>query len=100
VTEIENGKGEILVEFRNDKKDVVIGFRADEGEFKTGDLVKIVSANKEIWRGKIESLRREKDQASSISAGTEAGMGLSLGAKYSIGDTVQAFRILETKQTL
>ncbi|MCX6810801.1 MAG: translation initiation factor IF-2 [Candidatus Berkelbacteria bacterium] len=100
VTEIETGSGEILAEFRNDKKGVVVGFRSNDGEFKTGEMLKIISAGEEIWRGKIESLRREKDQVSSISAGSEAGVGLAAGAKYTIGDKVVAFRIEETKQTL
>ena len=100
VTEIETGSGEILAEFRNDKKGVVVGFRANEGEFKSGEMLKIVNTGEEIWRGKIESLRREKDQVSTISAGTEAGAGLAAGAKYSIGDKVVAFRVEETRQTL
>lgn len=100
VNEIETGSGEILAEFRNDKKGVVIGFRADDGEFRSGEMLKITSGGAEIWRGKIESLRREKDQVSSISAGTQAGAGIAAGAKYAIGDKVVAFRVEETKQTL
>ena len=100
INEIQTGSGEILAEFRNDKKGVVVGFRSDDGEFKTGEMLKIISGSEEIWRGKIESLRREKDQVSSISAGTQAGVGLAAGAKYSIGDKVIAFRIEEIKQTL
>lgn len=111
VTEIETGNGEILAEFRDDKKGVVIGFRSNDGEFRSGEMLKIVSGptsahasaetgGEEIWRGKIESLRREKDQVSSISAGTEAGIALAPGAKYSIGDKIVAFRVEEKKQTL
>jgi translation initiation factor IF-2 len=100
ITEIETGSGEILAEFRNDKKGVVVGFRSNDGEFRTGEMLKIISAGEEIWRGKIESLRREKDQVPSISAGTEAGIAIATGAVYHIGDKLVAFRIEETKQAL
>lgn len=100
LTEIETAEGTVLAEFRNDKKGVVLGFRSDSGEFKTGEMAKIISGKEEIWRGKIESLRREKDQVPTISAGSEAGIGLAYGAKYSVGDKIIAFRIEETKQKL
>ncbi len=100
ITETETGNGEILAEFRNDKKGVVLGFRVDDGEFKFGEMVKIVSAKEEIWRGKIDSLRHEKNQVSSIPAGTEAGIGLDIGAKYAVGDKLIAFRVDEKKQKL
>ena len=63
-------------------------------------MVKIVSAKEEIWRGKIDSLRHEKNQVSSIPAGTEAGIGLDIGAKYAVGDKLIAFRVDEKKQKL
>jgi len=100
IKENEIGKGKILVEFRNNKKGVVIGFRVDEGEFRVGEMVKVISNSEEIWRGKINSLRREKDQVSSISSGTEAGIGLDAGAKYSVGDKIVAFSIEEIPQKL
>jgi len=99
-TEIETGRGEILAEFRNDKKGVVVGFRVDDGEFKSGNMVKILSEKVEIWRGKIESLRREKDEVSTVSAGTQAGIALATGAQYGVGDKLVAFKLQETKQTL
>lgn len=99
-TEIETGRGEILAEFRNDKKGVVVGFRVDDGEFKSGNMVKILAEKVEIWRGKIESLRREKDEVSTVSAGTQAGIALAAGAQYSVGDKLVAFKVQETKQTL
>ena len=98
--EIETGRGEILAEFRNDKKGVVVGFRVDDGEFKSGNMVKILSEKVEIWRGKIESLRREKDEVSTVSAGTQAGIALAAGAQYGVGDKLVAFKLQETKQTL
>ena len=100
INEVETGRGEILAEFRNDKKSVVIGIRVLEGEFRSSDLAKVIADKKEIWRGKIESIRRGKEQVSQVAAGIEAGIGLSVGANYSIGDKVVAFRIEETKQTL
>ncbi|TSC94303.1 MAG: translation initiation factor IF-2 [Candidatus Berkelbacteria bacterium Athens1014_28] len=100
VHEIETGSGEILAEFRNDKKATVIGFRVNSGQFDKGMKVKIISGKDEIWRGEILSLRREKEQVSSVPVSVEAGVCLAPGAKYNIGDKIVAFRIEEEKQKL
>ena len=100
VKENETGQGKILVEFRNDKKGVVLGFNVLDGEFKKNGMIKILSDKEEIWRGKIITLRREKDQVDHVSAGIEAGIGLEPKAKFQIGDKLVAFEIEEIKQTL
>ncbi len=100
VSETETGKAKVIAEFRNDKKSVVFGVRTEKGVLKSGDQLKIISGGKEIWRGKILSLRRGKDNVSEVPSGIEVGIGLSAGAKYSIGDEIIAFQISETKQTL
>lgn len=100
IKETEIAKGEILAEFRNDKKAVVIGAKINEGTIHTGDVMKIVHDGEELWRGKVESLRREKDQVSEVTSGFEAGIGLIPGAKYQVGDKVVALKIEEIKQTL
>ncbi|MCX6812626.1 MAG: translation initiation factor IF-2 [Candidatus Berkelbacteria bacterium] len=99
-SEIETGLAKIIADFRNDKKGVVVGVRVESGVLKKGDLLKIISGDVEVWRGQIESLRREKDQVSEVSSGTEAGVGLPVGAKYTISDKVVAFRVEETKQKI
>lgn len=100
VSEVESGKGEILAEFRDDKKGVVIGARVTGGKLKIGNQLKIISDDDEIWRGKIETLRREKDNVSEVESGIEVGIGLASGAKYTVGDKIIAFSIKETKQTI
>ena len=100
INEVETGKGEILAQFRDDKKGVVIGIRVVEGEFKNSDLAKVILDKKEVWRGKIESIRRGREEVNQISSGVEAGIGLPAGAIYSIGGKIVAFRVEETKQTI
>ena len=101
IKETETARGEILAEFRNDKKTVVIGAKITEGTLTDGNTIKIIDENNnELWRGKIESLRREKEKVTSVDAGFEAGIGLPPGAKYSVGNKVVAIKIEEIKQTL
>lgn len=101
IKETETARGEILAEFRNDKKTVVIGAKITEGTLTDGNTIKIIDENNnELWRGKIESLRREKEKVTSVDAGFEAGIGLPPGAKYSVGDKVVAIKVEEIRQTL
>jgi translation initiation factor IF-2 len=46
-----------------------------------------------VWDGKIGSLRREKDQVSSIQAGFECGIKLAGYDEIEEGDIVEAYKI-------
>lgn len=93
-------RGEILAEFRNDKKFVVIGAKITDGTLTDGAMIKIVDGEEEVWRGKVDSLRREKDKVSSVDTGFEAGIGLPTGAIFNVGNKIVALKVEEIKQTL
>lgn len=91
ITEDKQGRGKVLAIFRDDKKGVVIGAKLDEGRAEKGYEIKILQDGNEKWRGKIVSLRREKNEVNEIDAGTEFGIGLDPGANVANGDGIEIF---------
>jgi translation initiation factor IF-2 len=91
ITEEKQGEGKVLAIFRDDKKGVVVGAKLDEGKAEKGHEIKILQDGNEKWRGKIVSLRREKNEVSEVDAGTEFGIGLDPEANVANGDSIEIF---------
>jgi len=50
--------------------------------------------------GKIESLKRFKDDVKDVKEGLECGIGVSGMKKYLEGDVIEVFEVKEVKRTL
>ena len=50
--------------------------------------------------GKIDSLKRFKDDAKEVKDGLECGIGIEGAKKYKEGDIIEAYEIEEVKRTL
>ncbi|MFA7243868.1 MAG: translation initiation factor IF-2 [Patescibacteria group bacterium] len=100
IIEDELGGGEILAIFRDDKKGVVAGARLDGGKAAIGNEIKVFQNDNEKWRGKILSLRREKDEVKEVDAGIEFGFGADAGAKIAVGDKIIIFKTIEKPRTI
>jgi translation initiation factor IF-2 len=70
------GKLKVLAIFRYDKKKTIFGGIVEEGEINRKDQIKILRGQKEIYRGEIKALRHGKDEASSVSSGSECGISV------------------------
>ena len=53
-----------------------------------------------IVDGKIDSLKRFKDDIKEVKEGLECGIGIEGAKKYKEGDVIEAFEIEEIKRTL
>lgn len=100
IIEEELGQGEILAIFRDDKKGVVAGAKLANGKGAVGDEIKVLQDENEKWRGKIISMRREKDEVRDIEAGIEFGFGTAPGAKISVGDKFILFKTVEKERKI
>jgi len=98
--EDELASGDVLAIFRDDKKGVVVGCRINSGAISKGNEVKIFQNQNEKWRGKIESLRREKSEVNEVATGQEFGMGLPAHSNVSVGDTYIVFKSRQEKRTV
>ena len=53
-----------------------------------------------IADGKIDSLKRFKDDIKEVKDGLECGIGIEGAKKYKEGDIIEAYEIEEVKRTL
>jgi translation initiation factor IF-2 len=100
IIEEELGSGKILAIFRDDRKGFVCGGAVEKGKIATGDSIKFLQDNNEKYRDKIQSLRKEKNEAKECESGSECGFGLNSGANVAVGDTFVAFKIIEKPRTI
>ena len=56
--------------------------------------------NKQIFNGKIASLRRFKDDVKEVTVGFECGIGIDGFSELKPGDIIESYEIEETRQSL
>lgn len=86
------GTARILAEFPMDKLRVA-GIRVLEGRIARGDTIKLMRGNEEVGRGKVDSLRLGKNEATKAETSQECGILLSGGLDFKIGDDIISYRI-------
>ncbi|PKA53564.1 Translation initiation factor IF-2, chloroplastic [Apostasia shenzhenica] len=78
----------------------VAGCMVNEGKVVKGCGVHVVRNGKTIHTGKIDSLRRVKEEVKEVSAGLECGVGVDSFMDWVAGDTIEAFETVKKKRTL
>jgi translation initiation factor IF-2 len=85
------GKAEILNIFRIPKVGTIAGCRVTDGVLKRDSDIRVVRDGEQIFKGKLSSLKRFKDDAKEVTNGMECGVGISGFNDLKVGDTVEAF---------
>lgn len=86
-------KGEAVVRkvFDLKKKGVIAGCYVSDGVFAQGDVVVCMRGGKEIGRGKIVSLQRERKTVKEVHTGFECGFITDKFHEWQVEDTVHCF---------
>jgi translation initiation factor IF-2 len=85
------GRAEVLNVFRIPKVGAVAGCRVSDGLIKRDSEVRLLRDNVQIFKGKVGSLRRFKDDASEVRNGMECGISISNYGDIKVGDVIEAF---------
>jgi len=85
------GRAEVLNVFRIPKVGTVAGCRVNDGLIKRDSEVRLLRDNVQVFKGKIGSLRRFKDDASQVTNGMECGISIANYGDIKVGDTIEAF---------
>jgi translation initiation factor IF-2 len=85
------GRAEVLNVFRIPKVGTVAGCRVSDGLIKRDSEVRLLRDNVQVFKGKVGSLRRFKDDASQVTNGMECGISISNYGDIKVGDTIEAF---------
>jgi translation initiation factor IF-2 len=85
------GRAEVLNVFKVTKVGQIAGSIVRDGIIRRDAQVKVERNGEEIWKGKISSLKRFKDDASEVRQGVECGIDLGNFKDIQVGDFIEAF---------
>ena len=91
IKETYQGRAQVLETFRIPKVGTVAGCRVTDGFVKRDSEVRLLRDNVVVFKGKVGSLRRFKDDASEVRHGMECGISISNYGDIKIGDVIEAF---------
>ena len=91
--EVYLGRAEVRQVFKVPKIGAVAGCHVSDGVMKRSAETRLLRDNVVVYTGKVDSLRRFKDDASEVKAGYECGIGLANFNDVKVGDVIEAFRI-------
>ena len=85
------GRAEVLNVFRIPKVGTIAGCRVQDGVIRRDAEVKVMRGGEQVFKGKIGSLKRFKDDAREVTNGMECGIGLGNFSDIKEGDLIEAF---------
>ena len=85
------GRAEVLNVFRIPKVGTIAGCRVTDGILRRDADVRLLRDGVQVYKGKLTSLKRFKDDAREVTNGMECGVGISNFNDIKVGDTVEAF---------
>jgi translation initiation factor IF-2 len=91
---------DIRAVFKVPKIGNIAGCYVQDGKIARNHRVRLVRDGIQIFEGTISSLKRIKDDVREVEAGFECGIGLENFNDLKVGDTIESFRIVESKRKL
>jgi translation initiation factor IF-2 len=91
IKETYQGRAEVLEVFRIPKVGTVAGCRVSDGLIKRDSEVRLLRDNVAVFKGKVGSLRRFKDDAREVTNGMECGISIANYGDIKTGDVIEAF---------
>ena len=82
------------------KVGAIAGCMVIEGSIKRNNPVRVLRDNVVIFEGKLDSLRRFKEDVNEVKSGLECGIGVKNYNDIKVGDQIEVFEVIETKRTL
>ena len=85
------GRAEVLNLFRIPKVGTIAGCRVVDGSIKRDSEIRLLRDGAPVFKGKLSSLKRFKDDAREVTNGMECGIGIGGYNDVKVGDTIEAF---------
>jgi translation initiation factor IF-2 len=97
--EVSTGRAEVRQVFTIPKTGQVAGSMVLDGVIKRNSMARLVRDEVVVFEGKVNSLRRFKDDVREVATGYECGIGLENFYDIQEGDVLEAYEIQEIKRT-
>ncbi|HOF14780.1 MAG TPA: EF-Tu/IF-2/RF-3 family GTPase, partial [Spirochaetota bacterium] len=92
--------GEIKQTFKISKVGTIAGAVVLTGRLKRSDKIRLLRDSVVVFDGKLNSLKRFKNDAGEVEAGQECGFTLENFNDIKEGDTFESYQIIEIKKKL
>ena len=94
------GRAEIRQVFRVSKGRTVAGSMVMEGSIGRNKVARLVRNGKVLGEGKVDTLKRFKDDVMEVKAGFECGIRLDTFEDYEEGDVIETFEVDKVRPSL
>ncbi len=93
--EVITGHAEVRALFKYSKVGVIAGSFVKDGRLVRGGKIRIFRGKDKIYEGKLESLKRFKEDVKSVEQNFECGIAIPGYTDFEVGDIIEAFEIRE-----
>lgn len=89
--EVFQGRAEVRDLFKVPKVGVIAGCMVTDGQISRGASARLLRDSKVVFEGKVDSLKRFKEDAREVQSGYECGIGLNGFNDIKLGDVIETF---------
>ncbi len=100
IQEVFQGRAEVRDTFKVPRYGIVAGSYIQEGTIQRNSRIRLLRDNVVIHEGRIDSLRRFKDDVNSVRSGYECGISIAGYQDVKPGDVIEAYTLEETTPEL
>jgi translation initiation factor IF-2 len=97
--EVSTGRAQVRAVFRIPKVGSVAGSMVLDGVIKRNSMARLVRDEVVMWEGKVNSLKRSKEDVREVKEGYECGIGLENFYEIQEGDVLECYEIEEIQRT-
>ena len=94
------GNAEVRDVFKISKVGTVAGTMVTDGYIKRNNPIRLIRDGIVVYAGKLNSLKRFKDDASEVKSGFDCGMGIEGFNDIKVGDVIESYEMKEVKRAL
>jgi len=87
------GRAEVLTPIKIPKLGIIAGSRVLDGKITSGSTAKVLRDNKAIHEGKIDGLKRFKDDVHEVLSGLECGIRVDGYQDFQQGDVIESYQV-------
>ena len=98
--EVIDGRVEIRQTFQSSKVGTIGGGYVTKGKIVRNHPVRVIRQNVIVFDGKLDSLKRFKDDVKEVSAGFECGLNIEGYNDIKVGDIIEGYEQVAVKRTL
>jgi len=94
------GHAQVRAVFKSSKLGNIAGCYVTDGVITRDSRIRVVRGNKTLWTGRLDSLKRFKDDVKEVRENYECGLHLAGFEDVAVDDVLEAFEVTEVKRTL